>query len=509
MPHTNGLIDPKYLAELEPTAISGLLHHASADQPPPEERQIYVNRNLRMEKIRYIGFDLDWTLADYDRDAMSQLAFERTLDRLVERHGYPQAVKRAVFRSDFSRRGLMIDKEAGTVVKMNRHRYVGRAFHGRHYLDAKERAKHYRREPINPGSPRFHFVDTLFELPEVNIFSELVEMGHRGEPKLDLPSYARIFQDIRSAIDLIHADGSLKEAILADLERYLPRDPHLVLALQRMSLGGRKLLLITNSEWYYTDALCSHLFDGVVPGIDRWQDLFDLVVVEARKPGFFKKAIPFVELDGDGQPIGEVETPHWDGVYMGGSREALMKLFEGPGEQMLYVGDHIYGDVVSSKLSSTWRTAMVVSELEEELMVRRGLASQLRHLDVLRAEIILLGQRMDDLNDILDLYRKAKANGHRDPSDPALDPTRELLVDLRHEHRVMRRQASRLQNRISRTLNPYWGSLFKQADSKSLFGSQVDDFACVYTSRASNFAFYGSDHYYRVLRDSMNHETEV
>ena len=42
-----------------------------------------------------------------------------------------------------------------------------------------------------------------------------------------------------------------------------------------------------------------------------------------------------------------------------------------------------------------------------------------------------------------------------------------------------------------------------------MFGSQVDDFACVYTSRASNFAFYGSDHYYRVLRDSMNHETEV
>ena len=511
MPATNGngLIDPRFLDQLEPTMVRELLRHTAADQPPPEERQIYVNRNLRMEKIRAVGFDLDWTLADYDRDAMSRLAFERTLERLVERHGYPKSILKAEFRADFSRRGLMIDKESGMVVKMNRHRYVGRAYLGRQFLGPDERAALYRREPINPSSARFHFVDTLFELPEVNIFSELVEQSGRGNPKLELGSYTRLFQDIRTAIDTVHADGSLKAEILADLERYLPRDPQLPLALERMGLGQRRLLLVTNSEWFYTDALCSYLFNGVVPGLRSWRELFDLVVVTARKPGFFRRQAPFVELDDQGREQQPVEVPRWGGLYAGGSREALMKLLGGQGEEVLYVGDHIYGDVVSSKLSSTWRTALVVSELEEELAVRRRLAPQLRHLDVLRAEIIGLGQRLDDLNDLIELARRAKSNGHRPAADAALAPVRELLADLRNEHRVMRLQSGRLQDRVSKALNPFWGSLFKQADSKSLFGSQVDDFACVYTSRASNFAYYGSHHYYRVLRDAMIHENEL
>lgn len=505
MPDGNALIEARYLDELEPTPLRDLLLHASADQPPPEERQVYVNRNLRMEKIRHVGFDLDWTLADYDQHAMSELAFERTLERLVERHGYPRSVFGAEFRADFSRRGVMIDKEMGMVVKMNRHRYVGRAYHGRRFLDTEERARLYRLDPIHPSGPRFYFVDTLFELPEVNIFSELIEMAENGSRKLEIPSYAQLFQDIRQAIDTIHADGSLKEAILGDLPRYLPRDPRLALALERMSLGGRRLLLITNSEWFYTDAVCSYLFEDVLSGLRSWRELFDLVVVESRKPAFFRKAIPFVELDDEGREVGEVETPRWGGLYKGGSREHLMKLLDGPGEQVLYVGDHIYGDVVSSKLSSTWRTALVVSELEEELVTRRRLALDLNHLDVLRAEVIRLGQRMDDLGDVLVLYKEA--NGRRDGHGAALDPTRELLGDLKKDHRVMRRQVGRLQGRISRSINPYWGSIFKQGDSKSLFGSQVHDFACVYTSRVSNFSSYGTNHYFRVLHDAMIHES--
>ena len=35
--------------------------------------------------------------------------------------------------------------------------------------------------------------------------------------------------------------------------------------------------------------------------------------------------------------------------------------------QVLYIGDHIYGDVLSSKLG--WRTMLVVPELEAELEI--------------------------------------------------------------------------------------------------------------------------------------------
>ena len=511
LPGAEGIVDPDLLAGLEPSRHRELLARALAS-PLPFDRQVFVNRTLRMEKIRHVGFDLDWTLADYHHEAMSELAFELTLERLVDHFDYPRAILNAEFRGPFCRRGSIIDTAEGTVLKMNRHRYVGRAYHGRRYLQASERSTLYRREPINPSSKRFYFVDTLFELPEVNIFSELVELRNQG---VELPSYQEIFQHGRQAIDSIHADGTLKQRILADLDRYLPRDPQLTLALVRLALGGRRLLLITNSEWYYTDALCRHLFDGTVPGIDSWRELFDIVVVEARKPGFFRKTKPFVELDDEGHPQGEVTVPEWGKVYSGGSRENLMELLDCPGEQVIYVGDHIYGDVVSSKLTSTWRTALVVRELEEEIRVRRRLSSQERHLRVLRAELSDFGQRMDDLQDVLALYQRLaktspKTGDAVDESEHArsLANLQHELASARSEHKAMRQHAARLQRRVSRAINSYWGSLFKQGGNKSLFGSQVDDFACVYTSRVTNFLHYGSNHYFRVLHDAMMHETE-
>ncbi|MEM8997883.1 MAG: HAD-IG family 5'-nucleotidase [Acidobacteriota bacterium] len=496
------------LGDLPSNQDSLLLHHAlEAPAAPPLEQRIFVNRTLRLEKIAHVGFDLDWTLADYHRNAMSELAFELTLDRLVE-NGYPKVILESEFRTDFCRRGLILDTELGMVLKMNRHRYVGRAYFGRRYLDGTARGDLYRREPINPSSNRFYHVDTLFELPEVNIFSEVIELANRRPEALSLESYVQLFRDTREAIDSIHRDGTLKARILADLPKYLPQDEELILALRRFALDGRKLLLITNSEWYYTDALCRHLFEGVVPGLDDWRELFDLVIVSAAKPGFFKKRSPFLRLDDHGEEVESVHAPQWGGVYSGGSREGLMELLDVPGEQVLYLGDHIYGDILSTKLASTWRTALVVSELEEELAVTSRMAAQMRHKAVLRAELAEMGFQIDGLRDVQAL--NARLRGDSDGADD--DAMAELdaqLKALRRDHKAMRQHASRLQSRISRAINPRWGSLFKQGSNKSLFGSQVDDFACLYTSRVRNFARYGSRHYFRVSADPMMHEVEL
>lgn len=498
------LFDPHQIKDYEPSPQSALLVHALADEEQPASRRVFTNRTLRMEKIRHVGFDLDWTLADYSHDNMSELAFELTLNRLVER-GYPKAILASEFRTEFCRRGLILDIEEGMVLKMNRHRYVGRAYHGRHFLDREERSHLYRREPLNPNSKRFHFVDTLFELPEVNIFSEVVELGRQG--KVKPPPYPQLFKDVRQAIDSIHADGTLKARILGDLDRYLPRDDRLALTLVRMARGDRRLLLITNSEWYYTDGLCRHLFQDALPGLNHWRELFDLVVVNAAKPNFFRRPTPFIELDDDGEPKGEVDLPRWNGLYSGGSREHLMRLLQVPGEQVLYVGDHIYGDIVSPKLTSTWRGALVVRELEDELATRGDLLSRQRHLQVLRSELAHLGQRMDGLQDVLHLHQDLGVP--KVPGEPSNARIEAYLDELRDEHRAMRHHATRLQARISKALNPFWGSLFKQGSNKSLFGNQIDDFACVYTSRVSNFGFYGSNHYFRVMLDPMMHELEV
>jgi HAD superfamily 5'-nucleotidase-like hydrolase len=499
------LIRSETLADLEPSAETELLRFAAAeDRPPPNGRRIFVNRAVRLETIRHVGFDLDWTLADYHQEETFALAFRLALDRLVA-DGYPEAIRGAEFRPRFARRGLMIDTAEGMVLKMNRHRYVGRAYHGRDFLPAEERSRLYRREPLNLASDRFYFVDTLFELPEVNLFSELVALSKRRSG-LGLPAYGQLYRDVRGAVDAIHADETLKRRILADPERFLPREAQLALALVRLRLGGRRLLLITNSEHYYTEGLCSYLFDGALPGLGSWRELFDLVIVDAAKPGFFRRSRPFVRLDEAGRRGEEVAVPEWGGLYSGGCREGLMQLLDGPGERVLYVGDHIYGDILSPKLATTWRTALVIRELEEELAVQRQLSSYLRHADVLRSEIGELGQRMDDVTDVQLLYRELVGNGSPLHDDPTYRRLERQLGELRREHRAMRQHKNRLQERISRAINPYWGSMFKQGSNKSLFGAQVDDYACLYTSRLSNFASYGTHHYFRVLRDPMMHE---
>jgi HAD superfamily 5'-nucleotidase-like hydrolase len=481
-----------------------LLRYALAGAEPPPSRRVFVNRALRMERIRCIGFDLDWTIAPYYRLPIEELIFELALDRLVRHFDYPTAVRHAEFRPHFPHRGVIVDREAGVVLKMDRHRYVGRAYLGREQLDGTARGKLYRQERLDLRSERFYWVDTLFELPEVNLLAELVELSHRGK-LADPPSYSKLFADVRASVDGVHAEGPLKARIAADLPRFLPRDRDLALALVRMQLPERKLILVTNSDFAYTDKLCSYLFDGVLPGLASWRELFALVIVSARKPGFFRKRKPFVELDGDGHPRREVEAPSWGGVYAGGSRWGLEDLMQIPGESFLYVGDHIYGDIVSSKLTSTWRTALVLSELEEELEKQQEQAPQLRHLDALKGELSAMGGRMDDLRDVLGLYGRHPA----EEAEGAQAAARQRLEQLQGEHRALRRRAGELEEQIATRYNPTWGSVFKQGGSQSLFGSQVDDFSCIYTSRVANFAYYGTNHYFRVLKDPMAHDVDL
>lgn len=500
-------MNPTHTAQqLAGSTAAELLRLSNSSSPPPNDRKIFTNRALRLETIRYIGFDLDWTLADYRRLPLLQLILERTIDRLIEHSGYPKRVRAVEFRPDFSRRGLLIDKEAGTVLKMNRHRYVGLAYFGRRRLERSELKKLYRHEPIKPSHERFYHLDSIFELTEANLFSELIHLidgGTSGFPE----SFRRLFDDIRAATDWVHGKSDLKQRILAKIETYLPRDEELLVALDRLAMGNRKLMLITNSGWSFASQVCSYLFEGDVQGSGRWRDLFDLVIAESSKPTFFRESRPFIQLDKDGQRTQSTDTPVWGGLYHGGSLAGLMRLLRVPGEQVLYVGDHIYSDVVSSKLESTWRTALIVKEIEQELDVRHSHSEDFRLDHELKQRLGILGLRMDRLRDSIGLL-KTQSFGKSNGDSPDLAAVRKVLKAVTDSHRSVLREEADLAENLDRRLNPYWGSFFKQGNSKSRFAGQLESYACLYTSRVSNFAFYGTNHYFRVLEDQMVHEVE-
>ena len=484
-----------------------LLRHMARDGQPASEQRIFVNRTLRMESVRCVGFDLDWTLADYQRLPFERLMFDLAVDRLVDHHQHPPEVRGLLsFRPDFPQRGLLIDKQAGTILRMSRHRFINLAYFGRERLDRGELKRLYRYEPIQPASGRFYHIDSLFELPETNIYAELVEAS-KSVPRLAEIGYQRLFEEVRAAIDWVHAEGTLKSRVLADTGRYLRRDELLAMALLRLRLGGRPLILLTNSNWEYASGLCSFLFDGLLPGLESWRQLFDLVIVAAGKPDFFRQERAFIELDPGGRPVAETEVPEWGGAYSGGCLEGLMKRIGLPGEQVLYVGDHIYGDAVTSKQESTWRIALIVRELEAEIRARLALGDRgQRHLTLMR-ELGALGHELDHARDQVELGRLLAANGT--PVDAGeLAAWRKRFASVRRRHLRGLEQLADSAERLDAAYHPYWGSLFKQGTSKTRFAAQLDSYACLYTARARNFAFYGSQHYYRVARDPMMHELE-
>lgn len=469
---------------------------------PEPARRVYVNRNLRLAEIEWVGFDMDYTLAPYAKSTMERLSFEMTKARMVEALGYPEALLTLPYDEDFAVRGLAIDKRLGNVLKIDRHGYVGRACHGRTPLSRSARHEAYRNVKVGLSEARYHWVDTLFALPEAALYAGAVDLY---EQKLSQPvDYAQLFDDIRASIDGCHRDGTLKAMVEADLDTYLMSDPQLPATLHRLRAAGKRLFVVTNSEWSYTRVVLGHLLDQKLSGYPTWDRYFDFVVVHAQKPNFFTQELPFFEIDPQTSELSSSPAAalKQGGVYQGGStRELAAKRPDLTGEHVLYVGDHIYGDIIRSKKDTLWRTALILEELEEELLLQRQVGP-------IQADLTSLDERRMLLEEEVSAMQRASESVARDRSSArrGLDQLSLILERKRRELKSVAEQRTRLEKRIDFVFNRYWGSAFKEGHELSRFGNQVEDYACIYTSRVSNLIAYSPNHYFQRPRHWMPHE---
>ena len=470
--------------------------------PPPASRRVYCNRNLRLDQIKAVGFDMDYTLAIYRQAEMDRQSIEATVGKLVDR-GYPEALLSMKYRTDFPIRGLLIDRKLGNVLKMDRYRYVKRAYHGFRKLTREERRSAYHTRRLRPGTARYHWVDTLYSLSEVAVYAAVVDHVETHGGSID---YDQLFTDIRECADLSHQDGSILDHVLSDLPRYVERDPELGVLFHKLRSAGKRIFLLTNSGSDYTEVMMAYLLGGALEEYPSWRHYFDYVVTASKKPSFFTGKAPFVEL----QTAQETHAPERGRVYTGGNISDLQRSLGCAGDEVLYVGDHIYGDVLRAKKESTWRTAMIIQEMDDELRVHREHSISFERSASLE-------QMHSALQDQLREQQARLKRVERKLADPALGSSKASLEAKRVLHRrsIYRLRAQlceldaereELDGALDQAFHPFWGSVFKAGQEVSSFGNQVEQYAEIYTARATNLAQYSPMHYFQSPPHRMAHE---
>jgi len=485
---------------MEATVGTGV-HGAGAHPPEPFEhpRGLFCNRTLNLRKIKAVGYDMDYTLVHYHVALWEERAYAYVKAGL-RAQGWP--VDDIVFDPDLVVPGLIVDTALGNIVKANRFGYVKRAFHGTRSLDYDAMRSAYRRALVDLHDPRWQFMNTLFSISEAGIYLQLVDLLDAGA----LPAgvgYADLYRSVRRTLDEAHLEGLLKQEILDDPGRFVDLDPDVPLTLLDQKEAGKKILLITNSEWSYAAPILTFAFDPFLPDGMTWRDLFDLAILGARKPAFFSERAPAFEVVSTDGLLRAHTGPLQEGhAYIGGHAALVEASLGLRGDEILYVGDHVFADVKASASVQRWRTALVLRGLEDEIAAHDRYRAEQARLDALMQE----KERLEAHFSALRLERLRNTRGYgprteRAPSvlDAEMHRLRELLVALDTEVAGLAQGAGRL-------VNDRWGPLMRAGADKSHLARQIEQSADVYTARVSNFLAYTPFVYLRAHGGTLPHD---
>jgi hypothetical protein len=198
-------------------------------------------------------------------------------------------------------------------------------------------------------------------------------------------------------------------------------------------------------------------------------------------------------------------------IYAGGSLREFEQLTGFGGDRVLYVGDHIYGDLVGAKKKSSWRTIMIIQEMLAELSAMERCSADIERMDLLdRHRYFLLDGQRDHRALLKEVQRRLDHEALNDELRVELGAARLRLrrsIDrIRSQSKAVEEEFAEIEQRVDRAFHPFWGSFFKAGGELSSFGEQVERYACLYTARATNLAHYSPEHYFRSPRYRMAHE---
>jgi len=165
-------------------------------------------------------------------------------------------------------------------------------------------------------------------------------------------------------------------------------------------------------------------------------------------------------------------------VYSGGSSEVLSKLIGAKGRDVLYVGDHIFGDVLKSKKLRGWRTFLIVPELNDEFQVWTS-----------KQELFTRLQRYDQ--ELSELYRNMDSS---DTARPNVEAIKGNIQETIHS----------MEMSYGTT-----GSLFRSGSRQTFFATQVTRYADIYAASVLNMLYYPTFYMFRAPAMLLPHESTV
>ncbi|XP_054110334.1 5'-nucleotidase domain-containing protein 1 isoform X3 [Callithrix jacchus] len=278
-----------------------------------------------------VGFDLDHTLCRYNLPESAPLIYNSFAQFLVKEKGYDKELLNVTPEDwDFCCKGLALDLEDGNFLKLADNGTVLRASHGTKMMTPAVLAEAYGKKEWK------HFLSDT-------------GMACRSE------NCGIYFPEIKR-----------------DPGRYLHSCPESVKKwLRQLKNAGKILLLITSSHSDYCRLLCEYILGN------DFADLFDIVITNALKPGFFshlpnQRPFRILENDEEQEALPSLDKPGW---YSQGNAvhlyELLKKMTGKPEPKVVYFGDSMHSDIFPARHYSNWETVLILEELRGDEGTRR------------------------------------------------------------------------------------------------------------------------------------------
>jgi HAD superfamily 5'-nucleotidase-like hydrolase len=457
-----------------------------------DSQKVFVNRILNMKKIKLVGVDMDHTLIRYHSEHFESLVYDLIKEKLVTIKHYPEEIKAFQFNYHDAIRGLVIDTKNGNILKLSRYGAIRQSYHGTQSISFSDQQEIYRSIYVDLGDPNYMPIDTSFSISFCVLYSQLVDLKDKMTDKL--PIYQNLAMDVQYCIDKVHSDGSLKEIISKNLKKYVIKEKAVVDGLKHFIKHGKKIFILTNSEYFYTKLLLDYAITPFLNEGETWSDLFEFVITLANKPRFFYDNLRFLSVNPDTGVMTNTNGAIVPGIYQGGNAKKFTEDLKVRGDEILYIGDHIYGDIVRLKKDCNWRTALVVEELGEEI------AAQLKALPTEKK----LTQAMSIKKSLEQKYVNLCTQSI-DENTAAYDNE---INNLQTELTTLDVQISKLLQEQSGFYNPRWERVFRAGAEESYFAYQVDRFACIYMEKLADFLEHSPINYFRANRRLLAHDVD-